>query len=358
MTNGMFRAPDYADPEFPFRSGGMAGGQTMGPPLVDPRMMAGPPVTPAPGAGQWSPPWGRAAGQIASGAAGLWNQLPQGARDFAGGLWQGAGSIRPWPYAAYTWARAAMSPQGQAWMGQQVPGTEGIAPFLPQWARGTVPGGAPGVLPGAVAGAAAAPLGAADRARGATVPALGRGPGWGRAEGPGRSRLPGGRPPGGGPPGPQAPAPPGGGGGRTTQQGGPQFRNPPEGVDAVWYRAFQREHDGQTPEEFYGGQPLEGMSPQDRNFHLGWAIRDREWSQGFKDYAGKEPTDDDWRAHWHASRPGMQRPWYEGMNPGRVARIQGQRRRWRMQRRREGEGDTGQRAPNFMPPVTYWRYTE
>lgn len=149
-----------------------------------------------------------------------------------------------------------------------------------------------------------------------------------------------------------------GGGGRAGVQGGPQFRSPPQGVDATWYKAFQQEHGGQTPEEFYRGESLENLSNYERDLGLGEAIADRQWSEGFQGMTGRPPTDDDWKAHWHASRPGQGRPWYEGMNPARVARIGASRRKWRMQRRREREGDTGedeQRPPNWVPPVTYWR---
>ena len=319
---------------------------------------------------QWEPPYVPLVGPRGPGAAGQGlgdyaryyaNQaaqhVPEGVRQFGAGVWEGATNLAPWPVAAYSLGRAALSPAG----------TEALSPYLPAWARGVVAGQAgaqpaymgpwtneearlqqgatwswrPGVEPitpfrgaggsGGAAGVGAAPGqlqgGASDRVRNA---------------------LAGGAQPGGAA---------GGAPGAGSVQGGPTFRRGPEDVDQVWYKAFQQEHDGQTPEEFYGGKPLESMGNTERNTHLGWAVYDRRWSEGFQRMnRGQAPTDDDWKAHWHDSRPGMQRPWYEGMNPGRVVRIQQQRRKWRMQRRREEEGATNQqRPPNWIPPVTYWR---
>jgi hypothetical protein len=114
-----------------------------------------------------------------------------------------------------------------------------------------------------------------------------------------------------------------------------------------------------TPEEYYRGRPLNELSAGERQAGLDEARFDRQWSEGFQRMTGEAPKEEDWKAWWHQSRAGAQRPWWEGMNPARVARIGAARRKWRMQRRREEEGDANkQYPPNYVPPNTYWRYTQ
>ena len=143
-------------------------------------------------------------------------------------------------------------------------------------------------------------------------------------------------------------------GDREAAAGGP-FRDPIDPrIDTAWYHAFQAEHDGQTPEEFYTGLPYDQLkyNRYDADRALTEALDDLEWSRGFRSYAGKDPTDDDWKAWWMH-------------NYGRDMRTDKERERDK-EARKGGAGrklprfrDRGQEAeprpPLWVPPVTYWR---
>ena len=130
----------------------------------------------------------------------------------------------------------------------------------------------------------------------------------------------------------------------TQQQAGGQapYAQAPQGVDPGWYRRFQGEHEGQTPEQFYGAQGTgEGLAE---------ALGDLEWSQGFAGMYGRPPTDDDWKAWWFQSRVGA--------SPQDIAYWQSPAGKRDLQRKRErasgGEG-VGPRPPNWIPPPITWR---
>jgi hypothetical protein len=143
---------------------------------------------------------------------------------------------------------------------------------------------------------------------------------------------------------------------RTTIAGGPQFRDPIDPrIDRAWYHAFQAEHEGQTPEEFYTGLPYEQISrrPYEADMALSEALDDLEWSRGFQRMnQGQPPTDDDWKAWWMH-------------NYGRDMRTDEEKRRDRIARkggggrklpRFRGQGqEEAQRAPLFVPEPTIWR---
>jgi hypothetical protein len=138
-------------------------------------------------------------------------------------------------------------------------------------------------------------------------------------------------------------------------QGGPQFRDPVDPrIDKAWYHAFQAEHDGQTPEEFYTGLPYDQLKYNRYSADMGLkeALDDLEWSRGFEHSTGNAPTDDDWKAWWLH-------------NYGRDMRTDEERRRDKMALkggggkklpRFRGKGrEEPQRPPLWIPPVTYWR---
>lgn len=153
---------------------------------------------------------------------------------------------------------------------------------------------------------------------------------------PGATDTPG--PPGSGWPAPPATAPTSGG--RTTQgQAAPrpptdQGAGPaPPGLSQQWWDAFAAEHEGQNPLEFYGAQG-EGLSE---------ALADLEWSQGFAEMYGRPPTDDDWRAHWMATRGGP--------TPEQIEFWREQRRKFK-----EKVADAErERPPLYVPPQVIWR---
>jgi hypothetical protein len=71
---------------------------------------------------------------------------------------------------------------------------------------------------------------------------------------------------------------------------------------------------------------------------------------------GRAPTDDDWRAHWFATRVGYQPR--SQMTPRQYDRWLKARKERRRARQNEGkikkEGDD-QRPPVYMPPPIIWR---
>lgn len=136
---------------------------------------------------------------------------------------------------------------------------------------------------------------------------------------------------------------PGGGGGA----GGGGLAAAPPGVNPGWYAEFQRRHGGQTPEEFYG-RTGEGL-PE--------AMADLEWSQGFAQMYGRPPTEDDWKAHWFATRVGRQpgEGTMGGMTPRQYERWQRARKERRRAKKAEKEGTNEPRPPTWMPPQIIWR---
>lgn len=130
-------------------------------------------------------------------------------------------------------------------------------------------------------------------------------------------------------------APPAGGGGGG---GGGRGAAAPSGVNPQWYQEFQRQHGGQTPEQFYA-QTGEGLAH---------ALADKDWSEGFAQMYGRPPTDDDWRAHWFSTRVGYQ--------PGEGGRGSAAWLKARKERRRAKKaGEQEQRPPTYMPPPIIWR---
>lgn len=220
--------------------------------------------------------------------------------------------------------------------------------FARQAPRTQMQGGAyPTYLPTIMRGTEGAPPAPAVPYAGTPSPArlFGR-YGYAFGHAPGGGLEPAGPPqqPAAAPPGPGLEAGGGGGG------GGGGTRAAPPGVNPGWYAEFQRRHGGQTPEEFYG-QTGEGL-PE--------AMADEEWGRGFAEMYGRAPTDDDWRAHWFATRVGYQpRGQMTPRQYDRWLKERKARRRARQEaRRNEGkirkEGDD-QRPPVYMPPPIIWR---
>jgi hypothetical protein len=97
-----------------------------------------------------------------------------------------------------------------------------------------------------------------------------------------------------------------------------------------WYEEFQRQHEGQTPERFYGGPTAEpGDWPS-----LQSALRDKDWSEGFADMYGRPPGEDDWNA-WYYSQPGHYVPEFS-RSEWRTKKGRWQRRAMRRGRVQEG----------------------
>lgn len=145
------------------------------------------------------------------------------------------------------------------------------------------------------------------------------------------------------------------------------YQQAPPGIERGWYQAFQQEHEGQTPEEYYGGE-----------YGLAEALADREWSQGFQKMYGRAPSDYDWAA-WYYQKTGT------GPRPSRAerraAKVTGRRKArkaWATERGWESwgkyeqaiqegwakEGETyaeavkrkpGEKGPKYVPPRIYWR---
>lgn len=113
----------------------------------------------------------------------------------------------------------------------------------------------------------------------------------------------------------------------------------PPGVDPKWYAEFQKEHEGQTPEQYY--------APTDEG--LPHAMADEEWARGFAEMYGRPPNEHDWRAHWFSSRTGA---------------TPEQRDKWKMQKlirqelrkqQQQQPEEVEQRPPVWQPPMIIWR---
>jgi hypothetical protein len=131
----------------------------------------------------------------------------------------------------------------------------------------------------------------------------------------------------------------GGGGGA----GAPSYAYAPPGIDQDWYNRFQQQHGGATPSQAYG-QHGEGL-PE--------AMADLEWSQGFQRAEGRGPTEEEWTAHYYATRggPRMSEADRQAM---RYKRERQSHRYRKLQREAEGGGG-GARPPNYIPPQVWWR---
>jgi hypothetical protein len=101
-----------------------------------------------------------------------------------------------------------------------------------------------------------------------------------------------------------------------------------------WYQAFQGQHAGQTPEQYYqqpGQTATEGPGYAPGS-SLGAALDDLAWSQDFQKKSGKAPTDYDWQLHWY-QKHGYGTPSF--MQPKQQPQPQ--------------------MAQTWAPPWTYWR---
>jgi len=122
---------------------------------------------------------------------------------------------------------------------------------------------------------------------------------------------------------PTLPTAPGAGGGGAGGAGGAGAGGPggPGGPPGFgeWWGQFTREHGGKDPEEFYAGVGRYGEGLEE-------ALADREWSQGFERMYNRPPSDDDWQAHYYASRPGA--AWGAMSRPERREERRHARKRW------------------------------
>jgi hypothetical protein len=135
----------------------------------------------------------------------------------------------------------------------------------------------------------------------------------------------------------------GGGGGGGTGGGmvaNMAAENPPEGISGRWWNEFRAQHGGQNPSQAYG-QHGEGLAE---------ALYDKAWSEGFARAEGRPPTDEEWTAHYYATRGGP-----------RMSEEQRQLRR-ALRRARGGyvpptstTPEQEQRPPTFVPPYVVWR---
>lgn len=105
----------------------------------------------------------------------------------------------------------------------------------------------------------------------------------------------------------------------------PSYQEAPEEIKGAglgwWYKAFQDEHEGQTPEQYYKATG-EGLAE---------ALADKEWAENFAEDNGRPPTDDEWRWWWFESRTG-------GAPPGEEPEEAGEAR-----------------PPLYVPPPTTWK---
>lgn len=160
--------------------------------------------------------------------------------------------------------------------------------------------------------------------------------------------------PAGGPVGTVPTTPPGTGGGGTGGGGTSRGWQVPPGVDAGWYGQFQKQHGGETPEEFYG-RNREGLAE---------ALADREWSEGFVQMYGRAPSEEDWNAWYFHSRGGD--PQWAAMTK---AQRKAERKLSKQTARNEWAASQGyknwaeykrqtaekERPPLYQPPQIYWR---
>lgn len=117
----------------------------------------------------------------------------------------------------------------------------------------------------------------------------------------------------------------------------------PPGVNIDWYAEFQRQHGGQTPEQYYA-KTGEGLAE---------AMADEEWARGFAEMYGRPPTDDDWRAHWFSTRVGYTPEEYEKWKMRQI--VQQEIQRQQEQQQPEPEPEPEQRAPIYQPQYITWR---
>ena len=128
----------------------------------------------------------------------------------------------------------------------------------------------------------------------------------------------------------------GGGGGGRAPRGGTVPA--PAGVNPEWYAQFQREHQGQTPEEFYA-KTGEGLPH---------AMADEEWARGFAEMHGRPPNEYEWSHHWFVSRTGATPQMREEWRMRRIARQEAQKATVKT-------GGKEQRPPVWQPPMIVWR---
>ena len=126
---------------------------------------------------------------------------------------------------------------------------------------------------------------------------------------------------------------------------GPTYRDAPAGVDAGWYRAFQDEHDGMTPEEWY--QTTEGHSSKGQA--LVEALADRDWGDEFRKMTGRAPSEYDWQNHYYSKygRPPSGKGYRQERRAERRERRHG--KEWEEERQnRRKEPET--RPAMYVPP--------
>lgn len=111
----------------------------------------------------------------------------------------------------------------------------------------------------------------------------------------------------------------------------------------AWYEEFQRQHEGETPERFYGGAgTAQGDWPSLRQ-----ALRDKDYSEGFAEMYGRPPSDYDWKA-WYYSQPGQRIPISDAERATWRAKRERQSRKWRRKTRvAAGEEPGGTKMQNF-----------
>ena len=122
----------------------------------------------------------------------------------------------------------------------------------------------------------------------------------------------------------------------------PQYKHIREGYEQYqpWYVEFQKQHQGQTPEEYYAMTSAQAGNPTEG---LGDALSDLEWSQAFARDHGRPPNEDEWRWWWFTTR--------EGGTPEAKAAAQNQGGGG-------GGGGGGEQKVNpplWVPPQTWWR---
>lgn len=73
-----------------------------------------------------------------------------------------------------------------------------------------------------------------------------------------------------------------------------------------WRAEFASQHEGMTPEQFYGrpGQTYEGGPGYELGEGLSQALDDLTWSQGELAKNGRPPTEEEWIDHWYSKRGG------------------------------------------------------
>lgn len=123
----------------------------------------------------------------------------------------------------------------------------------------------------------------------------------------------------------------------------PQYKPMPPGMDLSgtpawpgWWEAFQDEHEGETPLEYYGAQGYGDES-------LRAALEDLEWSQQFAADAGHGPSDYDWNAWWY-HKQGMYSP----------VEYEAYKKKLDKQRKKAKADQPAPRPPTWIPEQTWW----